>query len=261
MSANREGSGRDPFRRGSDAASGAVILATWVGEATGSKAAAATLACAGSEPDRPGLLIDLGGRPPRPTLVASAGARELEERLAVHMPEARAASRGQTCHLALPADADGLERLPAALPLVRDSIAVLHLPPRLLQPALAETRIRPFGALLRADLQLDRALTALAVRDLIERDLRVGVLKRPLAWVPARRALFGVLPAGTPGGLSRRLSDRLLVSDSAVEHACYDDPDDAETHPARIAQQERRGDEGARSRRGLRRNQQWPTGR
>jgi hypothetical protein len=236
--------------------SGTVVLATWVGEATGSKAAAAALACAGSEPDRPGLLIDLGGRPPRPTLVASAGARELEERLAVHMPEARAASRGQTCHLALPADASGLERLPAALPLVRDSVAAVHLPPPLLQPALAEARIRPTGVLLRADLERDRALTALAVRDLIEGGLRVSVLKRPLAWVPARRALFGVLPAATPGGLPRRQSERLLVSNLAVEHSCYDGFDDAETDSARTAKRQRRGNESPRPRRGLHRYEQ-----
>lgn len=222
--------------------SGAVVLATRVGEASSSRAAAAALACADSEPDRPGLLIELGGRPPRPTLVASAGARELEERLAAHMPEARAASRGQTCHLALPADEDGLGRLPAALPLVRDSVAVVHLPPRLLQPALAETRIRPSGALLRADLERDRALTALAVRDLIDRGLRVGVLKRPLAWIPARRALFGVLPAATPGGLPERLLKRLLPP---MRHECYSNCDDAEADPARTAEQERRGHAGA----------------
>ncbi len=189
---------------------GTVVLVTSVGEASGSKAAAAALACAGSEPDRPGLLVDVGGRPPRPTLVASTGARELEERLAVHMPEARAASRGQTCHLALSADEEGLERLPAVLPLVRDSIAVVHLPPALLQPVLAASYIETTAALLRADLASDRALTGLAVRDLFERGLRVAVLKRPLAWVSARRALFGVLPAATPGGLPPRLSDRLL---------------------------------------------------
>ncbi len=192
--------------------SAAAVLVTWVGEASGSKAAAAALACAGSEPDRPGLLIDFGGHPPRPTLVASTGARELEERLAAHMPEARAASRGQTCHLALPADEEGLERLPAALPLVRDSIAVVHLPPALLQPALAEPRVEATGALLRADLASNRALTGLAARDLLERGLRVAVLKRPLAWIPARRALFGVLPATAPGGLPLRQVERLSVS-------------------------------------------------
>jgi hypothetical protein len=187
-----------------------VVLVTWVGGASGSKPAAAALACAGSESDRPGLLIELGGRAPRPTLVASVGARELEERLAVHMPEAPAASRGQICHLVLPDDESGLERLPAALPLVRDSIAVVQLPPQLLQPVLAAPAIRAGGVLLRADLEHDRALTALAVRDLIGHGLRVAVLKRPLAWVPARRALFGVLPATGPGGLPNRLAGRLL---------------------------------------------------
>lgn len=241
--------------------SGAVVLVTWVGEASGSRAAAAALACAGSEPDRPGLLVDLGGRPPRPTLVASTGARELEERLAVHLPGAGAASRGQTCHLALPADEAGLERVPAALPLVRDSVAVVHLPPQLLQPALAAAAIRPSGALLRADLDGDRALTALAVRDLTERGLRVAVLKRPLAWIPARRALFGVLPAATPGGLPSRLSSRLLASGPPSEHTCYTGLDDPQTDPARTAQRQRRGDEGARPGRGLHRHEQRQAGR
>jgi hypothetical protein len=187
--------------------SGTVILATWVGEATGSRAAAAALACAGLDADRPGLLIDLGGRAPRPTLVASTAARELEERLAVHLPEARVSSRGGTCHLVLPDDESGIERLPALLPLVRDSVAVLHLPPRLLQGTLAEPRIRATGALLRADLEIDRALTALVVRDLIERGLAVAVLKRQLAWIPARRALFGIGSGGLPPRLVKRLLD------------------------------------------------------
>ncbi|HWM55533.1 MAG TPA: hypothetical protein VNO20_09115 [Solirubrobacterales bacterium] len=213
---------------------GTVVLVTWIGEASGSKAAAAALACAGSEPDLPGLLVDVGGRPPRPTLVASTGARGLEERLAVHMPETRAASRGQTCHLTLPAGEEGLERLPAALPLVRESIAVVHLPPALLQPTLAEPRIEATGALLRADLASDRPLTGLAVRDLLERGLRVAVLKRPLAWVPARRALFGVLPTPTHGGLPKYCAKCLVVN----KHECYGGSDDSETDSARTAQQE-----------------------
>jgi hypothetical protein len=188
--------------------SGAVVLVTRVGDATGSKAAAAALACAGSVADRPGLLVDLGGQAPRPTLVASTAARELEERLAVHLPEARVASRGQTCHLALPGDETGTERVPAALPVVRDSVAVLHLPPALFQSALAEPRTRPTGALLCADLQVDRALTALAVRDLIERGLPVGVLKHPVGWIPARRALFGLGSGGLPQRLVKRLLDQ-----------------------------------------------------
>lgn len=237
---------------------GRVVLATRVGEASGSRAAAAALACAGSEPDRPGLLVELGGRPPRPTLVASAGARELEERLAVHLPEARAASRGQTCHLALPGDAAGIERLPAALALVRDSVGVVHLPPSLLQPALAEVGIRPSAALLRADPRLDRALTALAVGELSGRGLRVAVLKRPLAWVPARRALFGLLPAGTPGGLPERLVERLLRSQW---HTCYSASDDTKADSARAAEQERRDHASSGRGRGLHSDEERQAGR
>jgi hypothetical protein len=192
---------------------GATILVTAVGGAEGARTAAAALACADAEPDRASLLVDLGGRPPRPTLLASTAARELEERLAVHLPQARVASRGQVCHLVLPADPDGVEAIASAAAVARGSASVLHAPPRLLQRLLGEDiDPEPSGALLRADLGEDRALAALAVRDLMDRGLRVGVLKRPLGWVASRRALFGLLPPDAPGGLPPHLRARLLDS-------------------------------------------------
>lgn len=239
---------------------GLVILATAVSAASGSRAAAAALTCAGSEADRPGLLIDVGGRVPRPTLVASSGARELEERLAVHLPQLHSASRGQTCHLALPGDETAFESIPAALPLVRDSVAVVHLPPTLFQDALAE-EFGPTGVLLRADTRTDRALAALAVGDLIERGLRVAVLKDPLAWVPSRRALFGILPGLATGGLPPQLLKRLLMGENAPEHRCYDALDDKKADPARTSQQQRRDHAGPRRGRGLHRHSQRQAGR
>jgi hypothetical protein len=191
-------------------AGGPVVLVTTVGAAAGSKAVAAALACAASEPDRAALLIDLGERgAPRSSLVATAGARELEERLVAHMPDAAVASRGRICRLGLAADPAAVEQLPAALPLARESVAVVDLPPALLRPLLDEPRIRPTAALLRADLAEDRALTALAVRDLMTRGLRVAVLKHPLGRLVARAAVLGALPAGG-GVLPDRLADRLL---------------------------------------------------
>lgn len=240
---------------------GRVVLVVAVGEAGGALAAAASLACAASDADRPGLLIDVGGRPPRPTLVASAGARELEERLAAHLPQRRAASRGQICQLAVPDGAGGLQDARAALPLARDSLAAVLLPPALLQAALADPSIAASAALLRADLDAERALTALAARDLRARGLAVRVLKRPLAWVPARRALFGLLPAGAPGGLPARLRDSLLESEISAEHPCYADCDDAEADTEGIAQRERRGDASARRWRGLRPDPERQAGR
>jgi hypothetical protein len=184
-------------------------LVSRVGVATGARAAAAALACAGSEPDRAGLLVDLEARrAPRPTLIASTAARELEERLAAHLPEAGVASRGWTCHLTLPADRNGIEGIAAALPLVDDSPAAVHLPPHLVQAALEDHLPRVRGIVLRADLGTDRALTALAARDLMERGLQVAVLKQPLGWLASRRALAGLLPAGSGGGLPERLCRR-----------------------------------------------------
>src|SRR3954452_19294147 len=100
---------------------GVVVLVTWVGEAVGSRAVAAALACVGAEPDRAALLVDLApGRAPRPALVATAAARRLEERLAIHRPQASVASRGQICHLALPADREGSEQVAGSLALARE---------------------------------------------------------------------------------------------------------------------------------------------
>jgi hypothetical protein len=189
----------------------AVVFVAGVGAVTGSRTAAAALACAASGPDRASLLVELtDARPPRPSLIATEAARKLEERLAIHLPEGGVASRGQTCHLALPPDSGGIDGVAGALPIARESVGVVHLPPSLLQLVLDEARIRPSAALLRADLREDRALTALAVRDLTRRGLRVAVLKQPLGWVASRRALAGVLPAGASGGLPERLLRRLL---------------------------------------------------
>lgn len=192
-----------------------VVLVTTVGVASGARAAAAALACTASEADRAALLIDLSeGRAPRPSLIATSGARALEERLSAHLPDARIASRGQICKMSLPPEPDGIEQIAAALPLVRESAAVIHLPPPLVWPALDEPRIRATAVLLRADLAKARALTALAVRDLMAQGLRVAVLKHPLGWLAARAALLGTIPSGVEV-LPIRMRQQLFSSDDS----------------------------------------------
>jgi hypothetical protein len=191
-------------------ADGPTVLVTAVGDAEGSRGAAAALACAGTDVDRAALLVEVGGRPPRPTLLASAAARRLEERLTGHLPRARVAARGQVCHFAVPADDDGLAAASAAVTVARGALAVVHVPPRLFQRVLAGAGPRPSGALLRADLSTDRALVALVVRHLSTRGLAVSVLKRRLPWVAERRALFGVLPPGQSGGLPEYVRRQLI---------------------------------------------------
>jgi hypothetical protein len=187
-----------------------IALVSTVGAAVGSKAAAAALACACSDVDRAALLIDFDeAKPPRPTLLTTAAARRLEERLLAHLPGAAVAPRGAICHLRLPADSSGVEQVPAVLPLVRDSAAIVHLEPHRLQPILAAPRIDAGAALLRADLRTDRSLTALAARELIDRGIRVAVLKRPLGWLASRAALLGTMPAASPS-LSPAIARRLL---------------------------------------------------
>jgi hypothetical protein len=184
-----------------------------MGEAEGSRATAAALACAGADADVATLLVDVGGRAPRPALLASAAAQELEGRLAAHLPDARVAARGQVCHLSVPAAPEGLEAASAAVTVARGAATVIHVPAQLLQHALSgDSGLRPSGVLLRADLADDRPLAALAVRGLIAQGLAVAVLKQRLGWVAERRALFGALPAGSAAGLPRRLVRRLGIA-------------------------------------------------
>jgi hypothetical protein len=182
-----------------------VVVVTALGAATGSRAAAAAVACAGSGPRSCGLLADLGGSAPRPSLVATAASRELEERLAAHVPEHPSASRGRICQVSLPATEAGLESLPRVLPLSRDSVGVVHVPGVLLQGLLERDDVRPDAALLRADLGESRSLAALAVRDLHARGLGVTVMKRPLGWLSARLAHAGALGPGGRAALPRAL--------------------------------------------------------
>lgn len=216
------------------AAAAPTVLVTAVGAAEGSRGAAAALATAGADADLATVLIDFGGRAPRPTLLASAAARRLEERLAAHLPEARVAARGQVCHLAAPADGEEGFEVASAAAVAADALTVLHLPPALLQPLLAGVcGAKVTGAMLRADVGADRALLALAVRDLLDRDLDVAVLKHRLGWVAERRALFGSLAPGAAGGMPPRLLAKLL------SHGCYAGADDPESEPTRTAQPER----------------------
>ncbi|HEX5711749.1 MAG TPA: hypothetical protein VFX85_00360 [Solirubrobacterales bacterium] len=189
------------------------VLVAAVGGAEGARAAAAALACAGADVERATLLVDVGARPPRPTLLAAAAAQRLEERLAAHLPQARSAARGQVCHLAVPATPAGIETAASAVTVARGALAVLHLPPTQLRPAFASASgLEPTGVLLRADLAADRPLLSLLVRDLLDRDLAVAVLKQRLNWIAERRALFGALAPEANGGLPQVALRQLLHS-------------------------------------------------
>jgi hypothetical protein len=209
------------------------VAVTAVGAAEGSRGAAAALACAGADLDLATLLVDVGGRAPRPTLLTSAAANRLEERLVAHLPHARVAARGQVCHLAVPADEEGLEIASAAVTVSRGVLAVLHLPPPMFRPLLTGgSGPRLSGVLLRADLAADRPLVALAARDLIAQGLHLAILKQRLGWVAERRALFGALAPEAAGGLPSYVLQRLL------SHECYVKPHDPGIDPTRVAQPE-----------------------
>jgi soluble lytic murein transglycosylase-like protein len=190
---------------------GPMLVVSGVGEAAGSEALAAALAGALGAGGCPSVLLalDEGGRA-RPTIVSSAAARGLEESLGEALPEATVAARGHICRVVMPPGEDRLERLREALTEQPEPVAcVAHAGPRGVRQLLESRELSPRGAVLRADLHADRALTALTVRDLRTRGMGVRVAKRPLGWLQARRALAGA-PTGTAEAGLMALLRRLL---------------------------------------------------
>jgi len=197
-----------------------VVLATSVAGAGGGVAVAAAVgvaAATGAE-DRSALLIDVDppARARGPTVLASDGARALEDRLrGLGSPFEAAAARGHLCYLPLPAHDDPLglvaellEQEPSA------AVVIVHLPQRLWAQALEDPRLHPAGGLMCAELPADRALVALAVRELHERGVRARVAGRPLGHVASRRALAGIEPGGAASRRAARLAHGLLAGQS-----------------------------------------------
>ena len=189
-----------------------LVTAVGDGERLAGRGGGARLRRLGARPAR--LLIDVGGRPPRPTLVASAGARELEERLAVHLPELRAASRGQTCHLAVAGRAGGASSACARRCRWCATRSRSSTCRRLCCRPPCRRRRRPSGVLL-APTSPRTALppSRFAISQAVTCAPRSEAAAR---WVPARRALFGVLRSDGSGGLAASLSRTLLESENSA---------------------------------------------
>lgn len=194
-----------------------LVLVTALGEADGSRAAAAAVACEAAEVEGSALLIDLGGPAPRPTLIAARAAIELEERMTAGLGARPAAARGQFCQLSLPADRQGIKTAARAAELAGKGPVVIHLPHVLLGSAIEVVRknLVPSAVLLRADLATDRSAVSRCVRALMAMGFDVVVLKKRLDWVAERRALFG--GAQPEHGLPARLTRRLLHPPAAAE--------------------------------------------
>jgi hypothetical protein len=183
------------------------VLVAGVGRAEGALAAAAALAVAAAGPEQASLLIELGaGQARRPTLLSTAPACDLEDRAAAALPGAAVAARGRICH-ALAEEPEAAAELVAKRPV--SAPCVIAAQPPLLHGLLGDAAVAPGAVLLRADLESERAMTALTVRELIGRGLRVAVLRRPLSWLASRRALAGA-PPGAEADRFLRLAGRLV---------------------------------------------------
>jgi hypothetical protein len=158
----------------------------------------------------PVLLVELGGGRARgPTMLAADGARSLERALRDEGLEA--AARGHLAWLRLAGD-EATEALAGAIEHGAAARAVVVACSGAEARALLDAgAVQPDAIVLRADLPAQRALAALAVRDLGAEAGRVRVVGRGLGRVAARRAIAGIDPGGDASRRMRRLARRLLV--------------------------------------------------
>jgi hypothetical protein len=188
----------------------AVVIAGEASGAGGALAEAAALGVAVARRSGEGvLLVEVGDdeRRRRPTLLASDPARELERAVREADPSLRPVARGELCWLRLEPDG-GEEVLDAVADLLKAglpcALAIVCLPPALWPVALERPGLDVHGGLLRADLEEERELAALAVAELRGRGVRARVAKHRQGMVATRRSLAGL----EAGGEATRRAER-----------------------------------------------------
>ena len=153
------------------------------------------------------VVIDHERSSGRPTLVSTGAARELESRL---RPELAAVARGALCAVSAQGD-----ELPGAIAACRSAGAaavVVHAPPATWRELVDAGEVG--AAVVRADVDRSRPLTALAARELIAADIATGVIPRRPGVVATRRALAGIEPGGDLGSRAARFAKRFMSSQS-----------------------------------------------
>ena len=189
-----------------------VLCGELPGAGGGLPTAAALAVTLAGEPGERGavLLIDASGDSGRgPTMLASAAARDLERTMRGAGFEA--AARGRVAWASLGATEREPERIGECVDAAGAVRAVLIVLPVEIWPALlARDAVRVDAVLLRASLPAQRALAALAVRELRAGGLRVRIAACGPGRVGTRRALAGVDPGGEAARRSARLARGLL---------------------------------------------------
>ncbi|HEY8467070.1 MAG TPA: transglycosylase SLT domain-containing protein [Solirubrobacterales bacterium] len=182
-----------------------LVLATSLGDAPGGPALAAALAFALAR-DGSAIWARPGAEAPRPTLLASRAARELEARLR----EAgwQAAARGAICELRLPDD-EPAEALARARADCGGAALVAWLGERDWRAAVEHHELAADGALIRAERDRDRALTALLAIELRARRISPHVVMAAPGAVGTRRALAGIDPGGPLARRAERIAARI----------------------------------------------------
>jgi hypothetical protein len=184
------------------------VIVSELEDANGGLATAAALGvalAAGSGRHGGGVvLVESGERSRGPTMLASAAARDLEATL--REAGFDAAARGRLTWVRLSAEEGEVEEVRRLLEAAAAArFVVIHASPERLRPLAAEAR-GPLTAVLRVDLPRQRALAALAARELRDEGVAVRLALSAPGRVGSRRALAGIEPGGEAGRRASRLA-------------------------------------------------------
>lgn len=172
--------------------------------------AACVVARTAAATGRPVLLAELrAGRRRAAGVYSTAVSRAVAELVGARFRQLTPVTRGPVCHLTLPADADEAAGVVGELPeiLPQRGLCLVHTSPSGLRSLVEEDRVKVDSALLVADLDRDRSLTALACEDLSRRGIRCRVWKLEVGGLRAKLAALG-LRADRP---STQAATRLLA--------------------------------------------------
>lgn len=169
--------------------------------------AAATVAARAGAAGRPVLLAELRGGARRPGLFSTALSRGVADLVRARFSDLTPVTRGQLCHLSLPVEDDVTTSVVAELPriLPEQALCLVVSGPAELRELVETESVEPDSALLVAEFPRDRAVTALACRDLSRRGIRCRIWRLPLGGMRAQLASLGLPPGGVPAATAARL--------------------------------------------------------
>ena len=170
--------------------------------------AAVTVAARAGVAARPVLLVELSeGRGRRPGPFSTAVSRGIADLVKARFRDLDPVTRGQLCCLNLRAEVESATSVIAELPsiLPERALCLVVAEPTDFRRLVEAEPVDVDSALLVGEFPRDRAVMALACKDLTRRGIRCRAWKLPLTGLRTRLSALGLPPHGLPAATAARL--------------------------------------------------------